>query len=309
MHKKKFDLQLFAAPDGMTGKAQITVAAREIDFVTSFSKNLQALTDIMGISRFIKKGNGTVLKTKKATGTLKSGTVAEGDEIPLSQFTVTETPYDSISIEKYRKGVSAEAIAEHGYDVAVAMTDDEFKTELQDIVLGRFYDFLKTGTLISTETTFQMGVAISIGKVKDKFKKIHRTATGVAVWVNTLDLYKYVGAAQITIQTAFGMDYVKNFLGADIMFISSELAEGQIIATPINNVIGYYVDPGDSEFAQAGLPYTTDSETGLIGFHTEGNYSRALSESYAIMGLRLFAEYQDAIAVITVEEPEAPVTP
>lgn len=302
MHTKKFDLQLFAATDGMTGKAQITVAAREIDFVTSFSKNLQALTDIMGISRFIKKGNGTVLKTKKATGTLKSGTVAEGDEIPLSQFEVKETPYDSISIEKYRKGVSAEAIAEHGYDVAVAMTDEEFKTELQDIVLNRFYDFLKTGTLKSTETTFQMGVAMSIGKVKDKFKKIHRTATGVAVWVNTLDLYKYVGAAQITIQTAFGMDYVKNFLGADIMFISSELAEGQIIATPINNMIGYYVDPGDSEFAQAGLPYTTDSETGLIGFHTEGNYSRALSESYAIMGLRLFAEYQDAIAVITVDD-------
>lgn len=302
MHTKKFDLQLFAAPDGMTGKAQITVAAREIDFVTSFSKNLQALTDIMGIARFIKKGNGTTLKAKKASGTLQSGTVAEGDEIPLSQFTVTETPYDSISIEKYRKGVSAEAIAEHGYDVAVAMTDEEFKTELQDVVLGRFYDFIKTGTLTSTEATWQMGIAMAIGKVKDKFKKMHRTATGVAVWVNTLDLYKYVGAANITVQTAFGMDYVKNFLGADIMFISSELAEGQIIATPINNMIGYYVDPGDSEFAQAGLPYTTDSETGLIGFHTEGNYSRALSESYAIMGLRLFAEYQDAIAVITVDD-------
>jgi hypothetical protein len=301
MHnKRKFDLQLFAALQGQTGTAQITTNAREIDFVTSFSKNLEALTDIMGISRFVKKANGTALNTKTATGTLESGAVAEGDEIPLSQFKVEEKPIDTITLEKYRKGVTAEAIAEHGYDVAVAMTDEEFKTELQDIVLNRFYDFMKTGTLKSTETTFQMGVAMSIGRVKDKFKKIHRTATGVAVWVNTLDLYKYIGATPITIQTAFGMDYVENFMGADVMFISSELEEGQIIATPINNMIGYFVDPGDSEFAQAGLAYTTDPETGLIGFHTEGNYSRALSESYALMGLRLFAEYQDAIAVITV---------
>lgn len=298
---KKIELQRFAAPDGMTGKDQINVTAREIDFVTSFSKNLKALTDIMGISRMIKKTNGTVLKKKKATGKLKSGTVAEGDEIPLSQFNVTEEDYDTISIEKYRKSVSIEAIAEHGYEMAVSKTDEEFKTQLRDVVLDKFYSFLKTGTLRSTEKNWQMAIAMSIGRVKDKFKKMHRDSTGIAVWVNTLDVYTYVGMKDISIQTAFGMDYVKNFLGADIVFISSEIEQGTVIATPLNNMIAYYVDPSDSEFARAGLPYTTDAETGFIGFHTEGTYSRALSESYAIMGIRLFAEYIDAIAVITVD--------
>ena len=44
MHKiGKLGLQVFAAPDNMTGQAQIKVKAREIDFVTSFGKNIQAL--------------------------------------------------------------------------------------------------------------------------------------------------------------------------------------------------------------------------------------------------------------------------
>lgn len=47
---------------------------------------------------------------------------------------------------------------------------------------------------------------------------MHRTATSVAVFANTLDVYKYLGGAQITVQNVFGMDYVENFLGADIRF-------------------------------------------------------------------------------------------
>ena len=145
-----------------------------------------------------------------------------------------------------------------------------------------------------------MAIAMSIGKVKDKFKKMKRTATGVAVWVNTLDVYKYLGAADITLQTAFGFEYMKNFLGADVVFISSEIPEGVVIATPLNNIVAYYVDPGDSEFVKAGLSYTTDPTTGFIGFHAQGTYERAISDLFAIMGLRLFCEYLDAIAYTSV---------
>ena len=134
---RKLGLQVFAAPDNMTGQAQIQVRAREIDFVTSFGKNMQALLDIMGITRMIKKANGTVLKVKKVTGTLQSGDVAEGDEIPLSQYRVEEKDFDTIKIEKYRKGVSLEAIAEKGYDTAVDQTDAEFKADLQNRILDK----------------------------------------------------------------------------------------------------------------------------------------------------------------------------
>ena len=87
MHRiGKLGLQVFAAPDNMTGQAQIRVKAREIDFVTSFGKNIQALLDVLGIARMIKKDNNTILKTKKVTGTLQSGEVKEGEEIPYSRY-------------------------------------------------------------------------------------------------------------------------------------------------------------------------------------------------------------------------------
>lgn len=301
---KNINLQLFAAPDNLTKDENLQVRAREIDFVTSFSKNIQALLDVLGITRMIKKANGTVLKTKKVSGTLQSGKVAEGEEIPFSQYNVEEKVYDTISIEKYGKAVSLEAIAEKGYDVAVNDTDDEFKSDLQNVVYDKFYTMLKSGSLVGHESTWQMAVAMAIGKVKDKFKKMHRTSTGIAVWVNTLDVYKYVGAADITLQSAFGFEYMKNFLGADIVFISSEIPENTVIATPLNNIVAYYVDPADSEYARAGLSYTTDPTTGFIGFHAQGNYNRAISESYAIMGVRLFCEYLDAIAYISVGEAD-----
>lgn len=301
MHNiEKLGLQVFAAPDNMTGKSQIQVRAREIDFVTSFGKNMQALLDVMGITRMIKKENGSVLKIKKASGTLQDGDVAEGEEIPMSQYKVEEETFDTIKIKKYRKGVSIEAIAERGYEAAVEMTDEEFKSDLQNVVLDKFYTQLKMGSLVGHETTWQMAFAMAIGKVKNKFETMKRTATGVAVWVNTLDVYKYIGAADITLQTAFGMQYIKNFLGADIVFVSSQIPENTVIATPLNNLIAYYVDPADSEFVKAGLEYTTDSTTGFIGFHVQGNYEHAISDMFAIMGVRLFAEYMDAIAFIAV---------
>ena len=305
MHNiEKLGLQVFAAPAGLTGQDQIQVRAREIDFVTSFGKNLQTLLDILGITRMIRKENGSVLKTKKVKGTLQSGDVPEGDEIPLSQYTVEEQNFDTIKIEKYRKSVSLEAIAERGYDAAVQSTDEEFKSDLTNVVSDRFYAQLKAGSLVGHESTWQMAFAMAIGKVVNKFQEMKRTATGVAVWVNTLDVYKYLGAADITVQTAFGFKYMKNFMGADVVFMTSQIPEGVVIATPLNNMVAYYVDPGDSEFVKAGLQYTTDPTTGFIGFHVQGTYERAISDMFAIMGLRLFCEYLDAIAYISVGDSD-----
>lgn len=293
-----------AAKANLIMSNDIRVTAREIDFVTRFERNWQHLRDILGIMRPIKKQPGAVLKSKYAEGTLQSGKVAEGEEIPYSKFVVKEKPYAEMTIEKYAKAVSIEAIKDHGYENAVQMTDDEFLFQLQTDVTGRFYDYLKTGTLTSTETTFQMALAMAKGRVENKFKQMHRNVTGVVGFVNILDVYEYLGAAEITIQNQFGFQYIKDFMGFNTIFLlsDSEIPRGQVIATPVENIVLYYVDPNESDFARAGLVYTVSGETNLIGFHTQGNYHTAVSEAFAVMGLTLFAEYIDAIAVITIDE-------
>ena len=207
-----------------------------------------------------------------------------------------------MTIEKYAKAVSIEAIKDHGYENAVQMTDDEFLFQLQTNVTERFYNYLKTGTLSFTETTFQMALAMAKGRVENKFKQMHRNVTGVVGFVNILDVYEYIGAAEISIQNQFGFQYVKDFLGFKTIFLlsDSEIPRGTVIATPVENIVLYYVDPNESDFARAGLIYTVSGETNLIGFHTQGNYHTAVSESFAIMGLTLFAEYIDAVAVGTI---------
>ena len=280
----------------------IQVKAREIDFVTRFERNWEHLREILGIMRPIKKTPGAVLKSKYAEGTLQNGNVGEGEEIPYSKFVVKEKPYAEMTIEKYAKAVSIEAIKDHGYENAVQMTDDEFLFQLQTNVTERFYNYLKTGTLSFTETTFQMALAMAKGRVENKFKQMHRNVTGVVGFVNILDVYEYIGAAGISIQNQFGFQYVKDFLGFNTIFLlsDSEIPRGTVIATPVENIVLYYVDPNESDFARAGLVYTVSGETNLIGFHTQGNYHTAVSEAFAIMGLTLFAEYIDAIAVGTI---------
>lgn len=293
------------AKDNLILTADIQVEAREKDFVSRFENNWQHLRDILGIMRPIRKQPGSVLKSKYAEGTLQSGKVGEGEEIPYSKFTVKEKTYKEMTIEKYAKAVSIEAIKDHGYENAVEMTDDQFLYELQTDVTGRFYTYLNTGTLKDTQDTFQKGLAMAKGRVINKFKQMHKNVTGVVGFVNVLDVYKYLGTAEITIQNQFGFQYIKDFMGYNVIFLLSEdeIEEGKIIATPTDNIVMYYVDPSESDFAKAGLVYTTGAgETNLIGFHTQGNYNTAVSEAFAIMGFELFAEYLDGIAVVTVEE-------
>lgn len=292
-----------AAKENLTKTADVAVTSREIDFATRFGRNWEHLRDILGIMRPIRKENGAVLKSKSAKVTLENGAVGEGEEIPYSKATVTETPYAEMTIEKYAKAVSIEAIKDKGYEAAVQMTDDEFLFELQNNVTERFYTYLNTGTLTSEETTWQRALAMAKGNVINKFKQIHRTATEIVGFVNVLDLYDYLGDADISIQSEFGLTYIKNFMGYGTLFLLSdeEIERGTVIATPKENIVLYYVDPSDSDYARAGLAYTTDSETNLIGVHMQGNYNTAVSEVFAIMGLTLFAEYQDAIAVVSVQ--------
>lgn len=291
------------AKENLIMSADIQVTAREIDFVTRFENNWQHLRDILGIMRPIKKTPGAVLKSKYVEGTLQSGNVGEGEDIPYSKFTVKEKTYAEMTIEKYAKAVSIEAIKDHGYENAVQLTDEQFLFELQTDVTGRFYEYLNSGTLTSTEATFQMALAMAKGRVLNKFKQMKKTVTGVVGFVNVLDVYEYLGAADITIQNQFGFQYIKDFMGYNTVFLLSEdeIARGKVIATPVDNINLYYVDPNESDFVRAGLVYTTaGGETNLIGFHTQGNYNTAVSEAFAIMGLTLFAEYIDGIAVITV---------
>lgn len=294
-----------AAKTNVTTTAQYTTTAREVDFVTRFNDNWDALRTILGIMRPIRKAPGTKLVSYKAEvdGGLKGGsTVAEGDEIPFTKMKVAPVAYGDIEVSKYAKSVTIESVAKYGAEVAVEKTDDAFLVALQNKILGDFYTFLATGTLALTPKTWQQALAQAKGKCLAKFMGMDKDVTEVVGFANIMDFYDYLGDKEITTQTMFGLTYVQNFLGYSTLFLLPDkyVAAGKVIATPVENIDLYYVDPSDSDFAKLGLNYTVKGETNLIGVHVEGDYSRATGDMYAIMGMKLWAEYLDGIAVATV---------
>ena len=284
-----------------------SVTAREVDFVTRFNDNWDALREILGIMRPIRKTPGTQLISYTADVTLEDGDVDPGNVIPYSKATITQATKADLTIKKYAKAVPIEDVDKYGAEIAVEKSDDAFLTKLQNVVLGDFYTFLNTGSLTGTANTWQAALAKAQGEVLNKFAGMAKDVTSVVGFANILDAYDYLGAADITVQTQFGINYVKDFMGYSTLFLlpatvsgSTAIARNTVIATPVENIDLYYADPGDSEFARLGLNYTVQGETNLIGLHAQGNYSTAVGESYAIMGMKLWAEYLDGIAKITV---------
>lgn len=277
------------------------IQAREIDFVTRFGESWKELQEALGIARPIKKENGAVLRSYIASITLEDGDVPAGAVIPYSKTTVAETTFGEVVIKKYAKAVTVEDVAQYGEEVAINKTDKAFLNELQGNVTDDLYDTIVNNqyALTSSEDTFQMAVAIAEGLVVDKFKKMHKDFSNIVVFVNTMDFYRYLGGADITLQSAFGMQYIKNFLGAETMILTSEIPVGKVIAIPAENLVLYYIDPA-TQFARLGLVYTTDGETNLIGFHAGGNYTTAVGESHALQGMKLWYEYADGVSIVTV---------
>lgn len=255
-----------------------SITAREVDFVTRFNDNWDALRTILGIMRPIRKTPGTQLISYTADVTLEDGDVGAGEVIPYSKATITRATKDDLTIKKYAKAVPIEDVDKYGAEIAVEKSDDAFLTKLQNLVLSDFYTFLNTGSLTGTAATWKAALANAQGKVLDKFASMSKDVTSVVGFANILDAYDYLGSADITVQTQFGINYVKDFLGYSTLFLlpatvsgASAIARNTVIATPVENIDLYYVDPGDSEFARLGLNYTVQGETNLIGFHAQGN--------------------------------------
>lgn len=278
------------------------VTAREVDFVTRFNDNWEALRNILGIMRPIRKAPGTSLISYTADVALEDGNVEAGHVIPYSQATISQVAKADLAIKKYAKAVPIEDVNKYGAAIAVEKSDDAFLTKLQNAVMTEFYTFLNTGSLGGEAADWQSGLAKAQGLVLNKFATMQKDVTSVVGFANILDAYDYLGAADISVQTQFGLTYIKDFLGYSTLFLlpETQIARGVVIATPVENIDLYYVDPSDSEFAKLGLQYTTQGETNLIGFHAQGNYSTAVGESYALMGMTLWAEYLDGIAKVTV---------
>lgn len=290
----KFDLQLFAV-DANTVKAADLAKIRDVDFTERFVADISTLMQMLGVTRKIEKKAGETLKVYKVTGTLASGTVAEGEVIPLSKYSTTYTAVGEATLKKWRKQTTAEAISSKGYNQAVNDTNSKMLKDIQKGIRSQFVTFLGTGTATASGVGLQAAMAQIWGKMQVLYED---TAVQTVYFMNPLDVADYLGTAQITTQNAFGMTYIQNFLGMGSAILASDIPKGKIYATAAENIVLYYVPVTSTDMGQA-FNLTSDA-TGLIGIHTGAVYENLTAETVAASGVGLFAENLGGIIVGTI---------
>jgi len=280
-------------------KAQLA-KVRELDFATLFGENVQNLIKMLGVTRKIPVTAGTALKKLTVTGTLNSGMVAEGDIIPLSQYSTTYQTVAEATLNKWRKATTAEAILKGGYDQAVNETNKKMLLDIQKSIRTRFVTMLATGTASASGTGLQAALANAWGKMQVLFED---DAVQAVYFLNPMDVSAYLGAANITVQTAFGMNYIENFLGLGTVILTGAISAGTFYATASENIVAYYINVNEANGLGDAFDFTTDAETGMIGVHEDGNYARMQEETVAIAGVTLFAERLDGVILGTISNP------
>lgn len=271
--------------------------AREIEFTYNFSENVRKLMEALGVTRKIAKQAGTVLKAYKAVGTLADGEVGEGETIPLSKYSTEPVVFGEITLKKWRKATSAEAIVERGYDQAVEMTTDRMLRDVQKAIRTDLFGFLATGTGSAGGADLQSTLAQAWGQLQVKYED---DAIQAVYFVNPLDIADYLGAAQISTQTAFGMTYVEDFLGLGTVIMNASVPKGKVYATAKENIVLYYIPVNGADLGEA-FDFTSD-ETGYIGIHETPDYTNMTASDTVVNGMVFFAERIDGVVVGTIGE-------
>lgn len=278
-----------AAETNLTKAAQMS-KVREVDFVSQFAHgSLAKLIEVLGVTRKIPMQEGTTMYMYTTSGTLQSGSVSEGAVIPLSQYQRNKTAVGEITLKKWRKATSAEAIMKSGYDEAVRQTDAKLLRDVQKTVRTDFFTLINgniTGETTVAEDTLQAALAAAWGQLQVKFED--DTAAPVH-FVNPLDIADYLKTANISVQTAFGMNYVEDFLGLGTVIISSQVTQGTVISTAKENIILYFLTMSGDIAGKFGL---TVDDLGYIGIKTDiPTEQRAQLETLIMSGIQFFVEY------------------
>lgn len=293
MKKYKFDIQMFAE-ENMTAAADLTPGI-SIDFVSKITGNITELQKVLGITEMESMAAGTSIKIYKMEVTNDPEQVAEGETIGLTKVKRTLAKTIELVLNKYRRNTPAEAIQKHGRDIAINQCDEKLVSKIQKEIKAAFFDVLLTGTGKASGSGLQATLANAWGNLN-----VFHEDEGVSAvhFLNPLDVAEYLGNAQITMQNAFGLSYVEDFLGLGTVVVSPRVTKGKTISVAKENLHGAYIPANSGDVARTfGL---TSDTTGLIGMTHQPVTSNATVDTLAMSGVVFYPELLDGVIVGTI---------
>lgn len=290
---KRFDIQMFA--EANTNVAADLEPGISIDFVSRITSNIQELQRVLGIAEMEPMSAGTTIKIWKMEQTNTPEQVAEGETIKLTNVKRTLARTVELVLKKFRRNTTAEAIQKVGRNMAINQCDDKLVSGIQKGIKQDFFDMLLEGTGTASGVTLQGVLANAWGALNVAHED--EGATPVH-FLSPLDVADYLGAAQITMQNAFGLSYVEDFLGLGTVVISPRVPKGKTISTAKENMHGAYIPANSGDVAKSfGL---TSDNTGLIGMKHSADDTNATINTLAMSGVVFYPEMLDKVIVGTI---------
>lgn len=298
MKNKEFlTLQLFAE-DGAITAADLEPAI-SVDFVSRLHGNITELQKLLGIADLDPMSEGTTIKIYKMEQVTTPEQVAEGEEIGLTKVKKTYVKSIELTLQKFRKKTTAEAIQRHGREVAINKTDEKVVSNIQKNIKKEFYAVISEGTGKASGSNLQAALSAAWGAVVKFYED--EDATPI-YFVSSDDVADYLGKAQVTMQNAFGMSYIEDFLGLGTVVIAPTLRKGKLIATAKENLRGVYIPTNKGDLAES-FALTSD-ETGLIGMTHAIATGTASIETLIFSGVVFYPEFLDGVVVATIGEDQ-----
>lgn len=270
----------------------VEAKAQDINFVTRFEADVQHLLNVLGMTSVQVVAPGTAVKVYETSGSLSAAAVAEKALIPDSAITLGAPTTLEITYNKYRNLTSIEQIGKYGYELAVGKTNEDMLKQVQGKVRKSIFDAVAEGTGTATGANFQAAIAAAAGKVAEKFEA--EVATPV-FFVNPSDMYAYLGQHNITMESEFGLSYLKNFMGIGNVIADSNVDAGTLYGTALENLS--VIAPSVAQIP--GMDMTTDA-SGIIGVHNEALYENGAVQTVAYCGLCVHPAFKDRIIKATI---------
>lgn len=268
--------------------------AISIDHTNRLVEGIQTLQKVLGITDLKPMAAGTLIKQYKVRKVNSPSQVGEGETIALTEIKRELVNTHELSLKKYRKHVTAEAIQRSGYDRAVNETDEKLLSEVRKDVKASFFTMLGTGTGSASGTNLQTALAALWGKLQTRFEDMD---VSPVFFINPADVAEYLGTASVTTQSAFGFQYIENFLGLGTAILSGAVTAKTPIATVKENLNGAYV-PASGDVARA-FGLTVDA-TGLVGMTHSPVNSNAVLETLVMDGVVFYPEEVDGVFKATI---------
>lgn len=263
---------------------------KSVDYSNRFADELTGFADALGITRpfAVQEGFKIQLYTKPEVD-LANGDVAEGDIIPLSKVTPQPHSEKEITLKKYRKATSAEAIQRYGVDQAINLTDDALVGEIQKGIRDDLFAMVQAGQETENLSTgLQGALASAWGAVQVAFED---DVTGTVVFAHPLDVAETIANKELTLETRFGLNYYTDATGTTV-FTSTQVERGSIYATAPENLQIAYI-PANGEYGRA-FGLVSDS-TGYLGMKHFVHDESATQQTLVMSGVLMFPERVDGV--------------